>query len=589
MSETPSHHKLTTILYADVAEYSRLTGEDEIGSHRRVMQVLDLASEHITGADGKVLRYAGDAILAEFSSVVNAVQTAITIQQALHARNLDTPELDPVRIRIGINLGEVLEDRGEIFGDGVNAAARLEAHARPGGICFSSLVHDQIRAKMKQTFEDGGEQSFKNIARPIQVYHWHPEPETQAPSPVSGSSNDKPSIAVLAFENMSHDPEQDFFAEGISEDIITELSKFRSFFVIARNSSFSFKNQATEVREISRKLGARYIVEGSVRKAGNRIRITAQLIDADSDKHLWAEKYDRDLEDIFAVQDEVTQAIVSTIEPRLIDTERQLARSKPTENLNAWENYQRGLWHIYQYTRDDTIKALEFQQRAIDLDPNYASAHAGIAFSLYVYMIMGCSQNREADLQRGLDAGNKATRLDPDDPFAHVGLGRIQIVRAEHQLAIAAFDRALELNPGYALAHYGKAHCLWHCGDPEGSVAHHDQAMRISPRDPLSWTFLASKAIALTLLRRFDEALECSRKAQQFPMTAIWAYMGELCSLGLTDRPDEAREALDRALVREPRLSIEFVEKALPITHAPHHELFYSGLRKAGVPETSPE
>jgi len=583
MKEKFSDHKLTAIFYADVAGYSRLISRTETSTHKRVMEVLDFASESITAGKGTVLRYAGDAILAEFASVLKTVQTTVEIQKELERRNASYPPDEMIQIRIGLNLGEVLQDRGEIYGDGVNLAARLEAAAQPGGVCISSAVYEQIKGKLDVTFVDGGYKTFKNIANPVQVYHWKPGAASSAPvSDLTLPS--KPSIAILAFENMSNDPEQEFFAEGISEDIITQLSKFQSFFVIARNSAFAFKGRATDVKEISQKLGVRYVVEGSVRRAGNRVRITAQLIDAVEDKHLWAERYDRVLEDIFAVQDEVTQAIVTTIEPQLVSSERQLARRKPTENLNAWESYQRGLWHIYQYKPEDTIEALELLNKAIQLDPNFASAYAGIAFSMYVHIIMGSSQDRANDLMRGLEAGLTAVSLDELDPFAHVGLGRIQIVRAEHERAIASFDRAIELNPSFALAHYGKAHSLWHCGHPEQAIISHDEAIRLSPRDPLMWTFLASKAIALFMLERFDEALDCSRRAQQYPISAIWAYMAELCTLGVLERKEEAQEALTRAMNLQPNLSISFIKQALPITHEPSSDLFFNGLIKAGVP-----
>ncbi len=336
MPKNAVSHKLTAILYADVAGYSRLTGDDELGTHHRVMSALDSAAEIIKNGRGKVLRYAGDAILAEFSSIVAATNASVAIQNELQSRNQDTPEQQQIRVRIGINLGEVLEDRGEIFGEGVNLAARLEAAALPGGICVSAAVHEQIVGKVDVEFEDGGFEEFKNIAKAVHVYHWPPGSATTGrfratmadPSAVELVLPDKPSIAVLPFDNMSTDPEQAFFADGISEDITTELSKFRSLFVIARNSSFAFKGQSIDVKEVSRKLGVRYVVEGSVRRSGNRVRVTAQLVDAVDDKHLWAERYDRDLEDIFAVQDEVTHAVVATIEPHLASTERQRARRK---------------------------------------------------------------------------------------------------------------------------------------------------------------------------------------------------------------------------------------------------------------------
>jgi adenylate cyclase len=584
MSNQFNHHKLTTIFYADVAGYSRLTTRDERGTHQRVMALLDYASDVITAGGGKVLRYAGDAILAEFPSILKAVHSGIDIQSELEQRNASLPGEDRVQLRIGINIGEVLQDRGEIYGDGVNLAARLEAAARPGGICISAAVYEQIRGKLEVAFSDGGRASFKNIATPVQVYHWTPDAlRGEANAPLELPS--KPSIAILAFKNMSNDAEQDFVAEGISEDIITELSKFRSLFVIARNSAFAFKGRATDVKEIGRKLGVRYVVEGSVRRAGQRIRITAQLIDAVEDNHLWAERYDRDMEDIFAVQDEVTQAIVTTIEPELMNTERQRARRKPTANLTAWEAYQRALWHIYRYRQEDTAMALELLNKATQLDPEFSSAFAGIAYSMYVHVIMGGSEDRKYDLRRGLEAGLKAVSLDDRDPFSHAGLGRLQIVRGEHQQAIASFDRALELNPSFALAHYGKGHSLWHCGHPEQSVICLDEAMRLSPRDPLMWTFLASKAIALFMLQRYDEALDCAHRSQRYPVTAIWAHMAELATLGTLERHDEAAKALPRALQIQPDLDMTFIKQALPVTHAASAEHFYGGLIKAGVPE----
>ena len=584
MSEQSSKHKLTAIFYADVAGYSRLTSQDEMGTHKRVMEVLDYASDSIKQGEGAVLRYAGDAILAEFSSVLKVVETAMEIQRELGSRNAEIPVDEKVQIRIGLNLGEVLQDRGEIFGDGVNLAARLEAAAEPGGICVSSAVYEQIKGKLGIDFVDGGEEVFKNIPLPVRVYRWNPG-SVVAESFTELALPSKPSIAILAFENMSNDPQQEFFAEGISEDIITQLSKFRSLFVIARNSAFVFKGRATEAKEIGRKLGVRYIVEGSVRRAGNRVRITAQLIDAVEDKHLWAENYDRDLDDIFAVQDEVALAIVTTIEPQLINTERQLARRKPTASLSAWEAYQRGLWHIYQYKTEDTTKALELLAKAIQLDPDFASAHGGIAFSMYVQVLMGGSLNRESDLKRGLEAGLCAVALDDQDPFAHVGLGRIRIVRGEHEQAIASFDRAIELNPSFALAYYGKGHSNWHCGYPDQAVISIDEAIRLSPRDPLMWTFFASKAIALCMLERYDEALACCHRAQQYPITAIWAYMGELSTLGILEREEAAKEALARALKIQPDLSVSFIKQSLPITHEPSSNRFFGGLLKAGVPE----
>lgn len=585
--------KLTAILYADVAGYSRLTGDDELGTHRRVMSALDFATEAIKTSDGNVLRYSGDAALAEFSSVVAAANAAIDIQNELQSRNQDIPEEQQVRVRIGINLGEVLEDRDEIFGEGVNLAARLEAAALPGGICVSGAVHDQIAARVDVEFEDGGFEEFKNIAKPVHVYHWHPGSTTSARDGTTLENSsvadlalpDKPSIAVLPFDNMSTDPEQAFFADGISEDIITELSRFRSLFVIARNSSFAFKGQSIDIKEVSRKLGVRYVVEGSVRRSGNRVRVTAQLIDAVDDMHLWAERYDRELENIFAVQDEVTYAIVSTIEPHLASTERQRARRKPTESLGAWECYQRGLWHLYQYQRDDLAQALELLERAIALDPTFSSAYAGLALALYYHVILGFGSDRDAEMARALAAGKTALKLDESDPFAHTALGRVYTLHAEHDTAITQCDIAISLTPSYANAHFGRAHSLWMSGRAEEAIDSHDEAMRHSPRDPIMWAFMASKAIALIMLGRYEEGLDWALRAQRQPSAALWSFLPEASALALLDRTDEARAALERARKLQRDVSVEFVDKVLPITDRNYRELFVGGLIKAGMPE----
>ncbi|TDJ13902.1 MAG: hypothetical protein E2O65_15360 [Gammaproteobacteria bacterium] len=585
--------KLTAILYADVAGYSRLTGDDELGTHHRVMSALDSATEFIKTSGGSVLRYAGDAILAEFSSVVAAANASIAIQNELQSRNQATPEDQQIRVRIGINLGEVLEDRGEIFGQGVNLAARLEAAALPGGICVSAAVHEQIVGKVDVEFADGGFEEFKNIAKPVHVFHWQPGLTiTGQDGTVLAKSSvadlvlpDKPSIAVLAFENMSTDPEQAFFADGISEDIITELSTFRSLFVIARNSSFAFKGQSIDVKEVGRKLGVRYVVEGSVRRSGNRVRVTAQLIDAVNDKHLWAERYDRELEDIFAVQDEVTHAIVSTIEPHLASTERQRARRKPTESLGAWECYQRGLWHMYQFQHDDLIQALQLLERAVALDPTFSSAHAGLALTLHYHVLLGFAPDRDAELARAFEAGRTAVKLDENDSFAHLALGRIHTIHGEHDAAIARCDIAISLTPSYANAHFGRAHSLWMSGRASEAIASHDEAMRLSPRDPILWAFMASKAIALILLGRYEEGLDWALRAQRQPNAALWAFLPEAAALALLERIDEARASLERARELQHDISVSFVDHVLPITDTDYRALFMGGLIKAGMPE----
>ena len=579
--------RIAAILAADVVGYSRLMAEDEtatlaaLQAHRS--QLVDPA---IASHQGRIVKLMGDGALVEFASAVDAVNCAIAIQRGMADRSQDEPEDRRITFRIGINLGDVIVEGEDLYGGGVNIAARLEGLAEPGGICLSGTVHDLVHDKVDAPFEDLGPQRLKNIPEPVRSYKIDlgaaGSGEPVAP-PIALAIPDKPSIAVLPFDNMSNDPDQVFFAEGISEDIITELSKFRSLFVIARNSSFAFKGQAFEAKDVGAKLGVRYLVEGSVRCAGKRVRITAQLIDAAEDKHLWAERYDRDLEDIFAVQDEVTQAIVSTLEPQLAQNEQRRARRKPTENLDAWECYQRGLWHLFHFTAEHTEEALRFFQRAVERDPNFASAYGGLAFGYYNAVLFGFSKDGPGDLDRGLAAGQRGVMLDSQDPFAQVGLGRIYIRRGELEAAIDANQTAIGLNPNYATAHQGLAHSLWHTGRAAEALTHHDQAMRLSPRDPLLWVFMASKAIALILLERYEEGLALARQAQRQPNAAIFANVPEISALALLNRQVEAVEAIERARSVKPDLTLAFVETSLPISDAAARAHFIGSLKSAGL------
>jgi adenylate cyclase len=530
----------------------------------------------------------GDGVLVEFASLVEAVGCAVAWQAAMAEHEADQAEDSRLSFRIGVNLGDVIVAGEDIYGDGVNIAARLEGLAEPGGICISGDAYRQVRGKVEAEFEDLGEREVKNLAEPLRVYRIA---VTRSPPIASSLATkplplpDKPSVAVLPFTNMSGDPEQEYFADGITEDIITELSKFRTLFVIARNSSFAFKNQALDARKISSKLGVRYVVEGSVRRAGNRVRITAQLIDAAEDKHIWAQRYDRNLEDIFAVQDEVTFAIVTAIEPQLAISERKRALRKPPERLDTWENYQRGLWHTFQYKPEDRDTTLAFFRRAIELDPTFASAYAGLGYALYVYIILDASPDRRNDLERAFEASQTAVRLDEHDPFAWVALTRGHLLRGEHDAAITAADTAVSLNPNFALAHFGRAHALWHSGRPSEAIASHDEALRLCPLDPMMWAYLASKAIALVMLGEFEEAIALSRRSQRQANSAIFSHLAEISALGQLGRSDEARDAIKRAREKKPDVSIAYVDEALPITDPRCREIFHGGLRRAGLPE----
>ncbi|MGH6933524.1 MAG: adenylate/guanylate cyclase domain-containing protein, partial [Dongiaceae bacterium] len=511
------------------------------------------------------------------------VQCAVDLQQGMAGANQGQPEDRQIVLRIGVNLGDVMVEGGDLYGDGVNIAARLEALAEPGGILVSGTAFDHIKSKVKVGFEDLGAQNLKNIAEPVRAYRIA---GTLAVAVVrTRTTTEKPSIAVLPFTNMSGDPEQEYFSDGISEDLITELSKFRSLLVISRNSAFAFKGQSISVREISRKLGVRYIVEGSVRRAANRLRITAQLIDAMDDAHLWAERYDRQLADIFDVQDEVVRAILAAIEPQLLSSERGRALRKPPENLDAWENYQRGLWHLFKYKPEDRDTAIAFFERAISIDPGFAPAHAGLAYGLYLYILLGASSDIAADLERAHKAGGLAVSLDEHDPFSHATLCRVYIMEAKHELALHAAENAIRLNPNFAMAHFGRGHSLWHAGRAREAIESLDEAMRLSPHDPAMMSYQASKSIALALLGELDDAIEWSRRAQQHPNAAIFAHVGEICALGLLNRAAAAADAIERAKRTMPDVTIGHLDKVLPITHAPSRDIFLSGLRQAGLPE----
>ncbi len=580
-----SSRRLAAILVADVVGYSRLMEADESGTlaalkERRKGILEPVVREH----GGRIVKVMGDGVLIELASAVNAVKAALELQRQFAVSNERLPDDRRIHLRIGINLGDVIGEGSDIYGEGVNIAARLEALAEPGGICISAKVHDEVRGKIECGFIDLGEQSLKNIATPVQAYM------TAGPG-ADGTTRplllvqSRPSIAVLPFLNMSGDPEQVYFAEGISEDLIAEFSKFRSLFVISRNSTFSVKNRPADLKQLSARLGARYIVEGSVRRAGSRLRIAAQLVDALEDLHLWAGHFDRQLEDMFDVQDEVVRAIVSAIEPQLLSSERNRAMRKPPENLDAWENYQRGSWHLFRYRREDRQLTLDLFMRAIELDPGFAPAHAGLSYAYYTHIILGSSPDAAADRDQALIAGKQAVNLDEYDPFAYVALARAYMLRTDHEAALIASDKAIRLNPSFALAHFGRGHCLWHQGRCAEAVSSIDEAMQLSPNDPMMWSFMASKAIALSLNGELDQAIVWSRQAQRQNNAAIFAHVGEVCALGLQDRREEAVDAVKRARTTMPDVSVSHLDKVLPITHAPSRETFLRGLRSSGLPE----
>jgi adenylate cyclase len=572
--------KLAAIFAADVEGYSRLMGLDEVGTlhtltaHRVIVDRL-IASHH-----GRIFNTAGDGLVADFASAVDAVQCAVAVQEAIAKENADQPAAEQMRFRIGIHVGDIMVQGEDLFGDAVNVAARLEALAEPGGICVSGAVRDHIGTKLPIGFTDLGEQQVKNIARPIRAY----QIGGASRSPAAGAAlplPDKPSVAVLPFTNMSGDPEQEFFADGIAEDVITALSRYPSLFVIARNSCFTYKARAVDVKQVGRELGVRYVLEGSVRKAGNRIRVTAQLVEAETSKHVWAERYDRDLADIFALQDEITEAVTIAIAPAIADAEQQRAMRKPPSNLDSWAAYQRGLWHSSKATAEDNALAQRFFQQAIDLDPTFSGAYVGLAIA----------QAQAADFQtRGRAEtmsstevlARQAVALDGADAEARSLLANTLWCRGDYEGALAEAERAMAMTPNLAFAHHMFGTALIFSGRPKEGLPALERSIRLDPRHPRSEVRLNQMALGLYFSRDYAGTVEVAKRAirsyPNFPNYYRWLA----AALGQIGRIEEAKEALQKAMDIVPASFQSSVRDRVPWMRPEDHAHMLEGLRKAG-------
>jgi adenylate cyclase len=509
------------------------------------------------------------------------------------ARNESVPEDKRIVFRIGINIGDIIIDEADIHGDGVNVAARLEGLAQPGEICISGAAHDQVRDKLDVAFEDMGEQALKNIARPVRVYRVAKGNQgvgatTSVPAERTALAlPDKPSIAVLPFQNISGDPEQEFFSDGMAEDIITALSKLRWFFVIARNSSFAYKGKSPDVRQVARELGVRYVLEGSVRKAGNRLRITAQLIDAITGNHIWAERYDREVADIFAVQDEITQSVVATIEPQLYAAENLRIQGKPPDSLDAWGCVIRALWHIGRLSKDDVEQAMHLLKRAIALSPGYARAHSLLAFAELLAAALG-GHNMDPALASARQNAQSALALDDDDPWSYLSSGWIELIASRHDHAIAWYGRAIEINPNFALAHGFLAGSLAWSGQPQPDKALEavDRAMRLSPRDPFNAIYSNHAAVAHFVAESYADGVAWEEQVlREHPNFAPAHRYLAACYVGL-GQLDKARATISKLLVLQPNSSIKRDAYGYAAhTCARDQERYAAALRQAGLPE----
>src|SRR6266404_1445552 len=583
MTEERAKRRLAAILAADVVGYSRLMQLDEIGTlaalkNRRSEILQPIVSRH----HGRIVKLMGDGVLIEFSSAVNAVECGVALQEAMAAANADTPEGRHIVLRVGINLGDVVVEGGDLYGDGVNIAARLEALAEPGSIYLSQTVLSHVRGKVQVSFEDLGETNLRNMAEPVQVYRVSGT-TADAIAPRKTSQLSKVSIAVLPFTNMSGDPEQEYFSDGITEDLITALSRIRWFFVIARNSCFAYKGRSSDIRDVARKLGVAYILEGSVRKAGNRVRVTAQLIDGASGNHVWAQRYDRDLEDIFAVQDEITATLVGAIEPELGKAERERARAKRPDDLRAWDFYQRGLWHTYKRTREDLAEAQRMFRQAIEIDPGLARAYAAAEEAFFFQFVGGYVDTGEAAKADALRFAEKAVQLDGEDAFNRYALGRALTLVRRHDSAVLELRKAIELNPSLAQAHSALAMALATGGHPEQALPHIELAMRLSPQDPYFGQFLVRRAEACLFLGRLEEAVEAAERSLREPniQWSRWAILAAAqAHLG---RLEEARRSIEALRILRPEIDLAFTRDYWPIADANALEYLLDGLRKAGL------
>jgi adenylate cyclase len=583
MSQT---RRLAAILAADLVGYSRLIGVDEGGTLQAFKDLrAELFDPTIGAHNGRLVKTTGDGFLVEFGSVVDALRCASETQAGMAKRNATLPTERRIDFRVGINVGDVVVEDGDIYGDGVNVAVRLEGLAEPGGICVSARVQEDAAGKLDLFFEDMGEQQLKNIARPVRVYRI---PADKAAGETIGTVQpslplpDKPSVAVLPFTNMSSDPEQEFFADGIAEDVITALSRYPSLFVIARNSCFTYKGRAVDVKQVGRELGVRYVLEGGLRKSGNRIRVTAQLVEAATGKHVWAERYDSDLADIFAVQDEITEAVTIAITPAIADAERQRAMRKPPESLDAWAAYQRGLWHVFKFSRDDAALAQNYFQQAIDIDPAFAGGYKGLAVA-YIQRATVFQTLSQAEAYRSAEAlARQAIALDSTDAEAHSTLAAAMLRHGDYEGALAEAEIALAMSPNLALPCGTLGETLIFSGRAKEGLPAVQTSIRLDPHDPKLAIRLNNLALGLYFSGEYEAAVETAKRAVRSNPNVPLPYRWLAAALGQLGRTAEAKEALERAIAIAPASFDMYVRQRAPWHRPEDYAHMREGLRKAG-------
>jgi len=627
MTQEDYQRKLTAILSADVEGYSRLMGEDEDATIRTLTTYRGLMTTLIHKHRGRVVDSPGDNLLAEFGSVVDAVRCAVEIQEELRVRNAELPEHRRMHFRIGINLGDVVQEEERIYGDGINIAARVEGLAEGGGICISGTVYDSIKNKLSLTYESLGEHTVKNITEPVRVYRMrvgpeavvHPKPRYRhkaalaalvvlivaagawaiwhfylRPSSIEPASEekmayplpDKPSIAVLPFDNLSGDPEQEYFSDGLTEEIITALSKVPKLFVIARNSTFSYKGKPVKVQQVAEELGVRYVLEGSVRKAEDRVRITAQLIDALTGHHLWAERYDKDLKDIFDLQDEITMKIITELQVKLTDGEQARLFAKGTGNLQAYLKYLRAREHFQTQTKENNALARRLLEEVIALDPGFPQAYISLGATHWMDIFLKSTKSPKASLQRAFELTKKALLIDDSSPQALSQLGWLYTLAREHDKGITECERAVALNPNSAGAHIWMSIALRYAGRHEEAVRHAEQALRLNPFPPS--TYLRTLGAAYNFARKYEDGIAAFKKALNQSPNDLLSHVGLAQAYSLAGRMEEAHAEAEQVLKINPRFSLKYYTKQWSYKNQADKDLMSYSLRKAGLPETPP-
>jgi adenylate cyclase len=587
-----TQRRLAAIVAIDVAGYSRLMGADEEGTLATLKAHREAVTPIVQQHGGRIVGTAGDGLLLEFPSVTEAVLCATKVQPLMAERNNDIPADRKMLYRVGINLGDVMIDGDDVYGDGVNIAARLEALAEPGGVCISQTVLEHVQDRVDALFQDMGEIEVKNIARPVRVWRWRPD--GVAPTPADRSSGeetdqlpppDRPSIAVLPFDNMSGDLEQEYFADGIAEDVITDLSKFSWLTVIARNSSFSYKNKTVDLRTVADELAVRYVLEGSVRKSGNRVRVTAQLIDASDGSHIWADRYDRDLDDIFALQDEMNESIVRAIAPQLETLIIRRAQDKRSENLDAWDYILRAKYLHGEMNEDSNNQTIELANKALALDPEYPDALATLAMAYATRAYMRWTDRPDDSIRQSIEVANRALRRDPDNSAALVARGWSETLLGQFDEAVDTLNLAVALNPNDPAGHHMLSVSLYLAGDYGNALDSGEFASKISPRGVLAPHIHHTVGLIHFALGNLDEAKTLIGMALQADQTITITHRNYAAACVELEEQAAAEQAMARFMELEPQVTVKLFLETSPLKDAKLRNRLAEGFEAAGMPK----